>query len=283
MNRAHEKLMDYAQHKTLVFLCGLLLLGLLGIVDYATGSEISFSIFYLLPIVLVGSKVGLATGCVMAVLSAGMWMTADLLAGQHYSHPMIPYWNAGVRLGFFVIIVVMLHVRKKTEAALRDTQGRFASLFEFAPDPLVVVDDAGIMVQANERVSQTFGYSRKELIGTPVEILLAERFRSQRTGQAAYIGHPEGQRLVVASELCGRRRDGSEFPVEIIQSRMDAGGHSTVIVVIRDISSRRQLEEALRRERAGSGHQRCEEQMMALKREINELLNQLARPKRYDV
>jgi len=77
---------------------------LLGIVDHLTGPEISFSIFYLLPISVVAWFVGRKAGIGMSVAGAATWLVADLLSGQTYSHAVIPYWNAIVRLGLFLIV-----------------------------------------------------------------------------------------------------------------------------------------------------------------------------------
>jgi len=77
---------------------------LLGVVDHLTGPEISFSIFYLLPISMAAWFVGRRAGIAMSVAGAASWLIADLLAGRAYSHAVIPYWNATVRLGFFLVV-----------------------------------------------------------------------------------------------------------------------------------------------------------------------------------
>lgn len=97
---------------------------LLGVLDYLTGSEVSFSIFYLLPISLTAWFVGWRVGIAMSVVGAVSWFSADLLAGHIYSTPAIPYWNASVRLGFFLIVTYAL-----TE--LRKSRQRQQELSEF--------------------------------------------------------------------------------------------------------------------------------------------------------
>jgi diguanylate cyclase (GGDEF)-like protein len=80
----------------------------LGIVDHLTGAEVSFSIFYVAPVALVawyGTHQATALTC---ALTASAWLIADLTAGQMYSHPMIPAWNATVRLAFFLLIAQLL-------------------------------------------------------------------------------------------------------------------------------------------------------------------------------
>ena len=91
-----------------VIIIGFLLVVLLGVIDYATGKEISFSIFYLAPIILVAWYAGAAPAILVSFAGAATWFGADWLAGSTYSHFLIPCWNALMRLGFFIIIVFLL-------------------------------------------------------------------------------------------------------------------------------------------------------------------------------
>jgi diguanylate cyclase (GGDEF)-like protein len=86
----------------------LLLVALLGLVDWATGSEISFSIFYLVPVVIATWFVGRPAGIGLSVVCAVVWAAADLAAGSRYTHPLIPIWNALMRGGFFLITTLLL-------------------------------------------------------------------------------------------------------------------------------------------------------------------------------
>jgi hypothetical protein len=76
--------------------------------DYVSGSEVSFSLFYLAPITLMTWWAGRRVGVAVASLSALVWLGADLLSGHRFTHPLIPFWNALVRLGFFLIVVSLL-------------------------------------------------------------------------------------------------------------------------------------------------------------------------------
>jgi diguanylate cyclase (GGDEF)-like protein len=87
----------------------------IGVADILTGSELAFSLFYLIPIVLVTWFSGRNPGLVVSVTSAGMWFVADVLAGQSYTQPVIRYWNAVVRLGFFVVVALLLPALKALE------------------------------------------------------------------------------------------------------------------------------------------------------------------------
>jgi PAS domain S-box-containing protein/diguanylate cyclase (GGDEF)-like protein len=129
--------------------------------------------------------------------------------------------------------------RKKTEA-------RFENLLESTPDPMVIVDDEGRIALVNGRVEQELGYERHELLGQPVEILLPER---QRGGhplfRAQYLADPVSRPMGAGLELFCRRKDGSEFPVDISLSPAREEEGLLVIAAIRDVTERKRLEQEL--------------------------------------
>ena len=93
----------------LLLLLGSLMIAFLGITDYLTGAELSFSIFYLIPISGVTLLAGRGYGIAAALFSAGVWLAADLLGGSDYSHWLTPYWNSAVRTGYFLLHAFLLH------------------------------------------------------------------------------------------------------------------------------------------------------------------------------
>ncbi len=95
---------------------------------------------------------------------------------------------------------------------------------------------------------QLFGYSETELIGNLVEILIPERFRGHHPQhRGAYVAAPSARPMGTGLELYGRRKDGTEFPVDIMLSPVEASGEQSVLTVMRDITERKQAETALRR------------------------------------
>ncbi len=84
------------------------MVALVGTVDYLTGAEISFSIFYLVPVSLAAWAGGLSQGVCISLFSGCAWYVADWLAGHYYTHPLIPVWNAAMRTGMFFIIAALL-------------------------------------------------------------------------------------------------------------------------------------------------------------------------------
>ncbi len=129
-----------------------------------------------------------------------------------------------------------------------DSERLFENLFEFSPDAIVVSDHQGVIVKVNAQVGKFFGYSRDELLGKPIEILIPERFRHTHPGQRReYTSHPRVRAMGGGLELFGLRKDGSEFPVDIMLGPVQGPDGPMVLSVIRDLSDKREAEEALHR------------------------------------
>jgi len=123
-----------------------------------------------------------------------------------------------------------------------------ADLLEALPDAAVAVDLDGTIVQVNSQTRELFGYQRDELMGQKIEMLVPERFRQQhRHHRQVFAATPKTRRMGADLDLYGRRRDGSEFPVEISLSPVATEKGSFVLSAIRDISDRKKIAEELRR------------------------------------
>jgi diguanylate cyclase (GGDEF)-like protein len=94
--------------KAVLYLSAVMLVLALGIVDYFTGFEVSFAFFYLMPVAIAAWTIGRLAGFMLSLASAATWIIANYLAGEHFSNPLIPYWNAVTRLGFFLVVTVLL-------------------------------------------------------------------------------------------------------------------------------------------------------------------------------
>jgi len=122
------------------------------------------------------------------------------------------------------------------------------TILEAIPDAVVAVNQQGIIVHINSQTELLFAYTRDELIGQKIEMLVPERQRPQHHQHREHFHQqPKIRRMGSGLDLCGRRRDGSEFPVEISLSPIAAGEGTVVLSVIRDISDRKRIEEELRR------------------------------------
>jgi formate hydrogenlyase transcriptional activator len=128
------------------------------------------------------------------------------------------------------------------------TRAPFENLFLASPDGIVVTTVDGHISAVNPAVERLFGYTSAELIGSLVEILIPERFRGQHPQRrGAYAAAPSMRPMGTGLELYGRRKDGTEFPVDIMLSPVNGSGEQVILTVIRNITDRKQVETALRR------------------------------------
>ncbi|MDD1627880.1 MAG: PAS domain S-box protein [Methylococcaceae bacterium] len=124
---------------------------------------------------------------------------------------------------------------------------RFRQAVESAPYAIVMVNESGTIEMVNSQTETFFGYSRHELMGQPVEMLVPERFRSAHIGyRQAYLAAPVSRSMGVGRDLYGLRKDGTEFPVEIGLSLIDNNEETIVLSSIVDITQRKEAESALR-------------------------------------
>jgi PAS domain S-box-containing protein len=122
----------------------------------------------------------------------------------------------------------------------------FQGLLESAPDGILIVDSNGLIVLVNTQTEKLFGYRRNELLGKPVEILVPERFRERHVGhRVQYSSNPRTRPMGVCLNLTALHKDGSEFPVEISLSPLETDNGILITSVIRDVTSRRRVEEEL--------------------------------------
>ena len=123
---------------------------------------------------------------------------------------------------------------------------------EAAPNGLVMTDGVGRIVLVNAQVERLFGYERKELLGQPVELLVPQHLRPGHAGQRAqYMSAPLTRSLGTGREVCGRHKDGTEFPIELALNPVDADSFEDapgplILSTIVDLSERRRLEERFR-------------------------------------
>lgn len=125
----------------------------------------------------------------------------------------------------------------------------FLRLLESAPDAMVIVDSVGIVLLVNSRFEELFDWSRKNIIGESIEILIPEQFRSDHESQRTHFFQvPLARPMGTGLELSALRRDGGQFPVEISLSPMPTEDGVLAIAAIRDITERQHQRDLRQRE-----------------------------------
>ncbi len=159
--------------------------------------------------------------------------------------------NIGVQLGEVLR-------RKRTEQALRASEERFRAFAESASDAIVTVDQRGIVVHCNASTERIFGYTCEELLGQPVDLLLAEqRSNGGQGGFHAFVG--EGEHLLGHTiELTGQRKDGAHIPLEMSLASWQTEEGSFLTGILRDITARKAAEVALAEKMEELAHSNAE-------------------------
>ncbi len=140
-----------------------------------------------------------------------------------------------------------LSERKRAEDAVRRSEAQYRALFDSSPDAIVASDQEGGITELNSRAEAVFGYSRAELLGQSVEILVPERFRSGHPKHRhEYSSRARVRPMGAGLELFGRRKDGTEFPADIMLGPVETAEGAVVLSVVRDLTEKRAAEEALR-------------------------------------
>lgn len=154
--------------------------------------------------------------------------TAELLT----THKELEHTNAGI---------IALH------AELKSNEDRRRHIMDAAPVGMLKVDAEGIILLVNTELERLFGYTREEMVGQKIETLMPERFRASHPGhRAGYMAAPGKRAMGAGRELFGRRKDGSEFPVEIGLNPVETPEGRRVIASIIDITERKRAEAAIR-------------------------------------
>src|SRR5262249_317330 len=170
--------------------------------------------------------------------------------GQMVSFSAQPLPDAKGKSGGALLIGRKIFPQKSSEQVAHGEQhaeARFRRLLEAAPDAILEIDSRGRIVLINETAEKMFGYTREELMGLDVETLVPTAMRRGHVAhRGAYTAHPQMRPMGTGLELHAQRKDGSLFPVEISLSPNPGDEGLRVIALVRDISSRKQVEDRLR-------------------------------------
>jgi PAS domain S-box-containing protein len=170
---------------------------------------------------------------------------------RHMQVSYVPDVSNGKVRGFAVLLTDIT-ARLIAEQAHVATEARFRGLLESAPDAMVIIkaDSSGEIVLVNAQAERLFGYTREELLGRGIEVLLPARLRDRHEQhRSGYAADPHARPMGAGLELFGRRKDGSEFPVEVSLGPLQSVEGLLLSSAIRDITDRKRVEDQLRRSR----------------------------------
>ena len=128
-----------------------------------------------------------------------------------------------------------------------DAEEQFRLLFEAAPNGMIVTDHDGVITFVNKQTEKLFGYSREELFGRSVDVLVPERFQGAHPSlRAQFARQPETRAMGAGRDLYGLRKNKTEFPVEIGLNPFHSGDRVLVVASVVDITERKRHEEHIR-------------------------------------
>jgi PAS domain S-box-containing protein len=244
------------------------LLSLSWLVSFLLGGADSFPPhWFYIPILVAAARFGLP-GAVATALAAGI-LAGPLLPADVATNEVQPLADWLGRLGFFTGIGVVMgtitigltsamqreidQTRDASHLALRHSEERTRSILESTNEAVVGMDATGEITDWNHAAEITFGWARTEAVGRDLaDTVIPERYReAHRKGIDRFLTEGEGPILDRRIELEALHRDGHEFPIELVVSAVQAGGSTTFIAFVHDISERREAEEARRASEAG--------------------------------
>jgi PAS domain S-box-containing protein len=203
----------------------------------------SFGAFYLA--VIVSTLVGGAGPGTLATLLCGI-AEAYFFLPPPFSFALASGGTPSLILFFFVaaLDVVLISVMNRAVDALWTQRENVRRAVESAPIGVVAVNAEGMITLVNAATQALFGYSRDELLGRRVELLVPDGLRAKHVSlRSEFAKQPETRAMGAGRDLCGRRKDGSEFPVEIALNPIEREGRRGVLATIVDVTQRKRAEE----------------------------------------
>ena len=189
----------------------------------------------------------LREGVIVGLANSTLLMTRD---GREFpiDDSAAPVKDEAGRVSGAVLVFRDISKRKQAEETLRQSEATLRALLESASDGLVVIGQDSRIVLVNAQTEIMFGYSREELLGQPLEMLLPERLREIHTHhRLVYMAQPRIRPMGRGLDLAGRRKDGSQFPVEISLSYLETDTGLLVMSFITDITQRHQIQQIIER------------------------------------
>jgi len=291
---------------------GVLFVLVLGFLDYLSGPMVSISVLYLIPITLVTWNVGRNSGIVLAVMSALVWLAADLMWPVTHVHAAVPYWNAVMRCGLFLILVLLvsqlrtanerlhqtvaektanlaveLAERKRAEEELRKSEGKFRAIFDNTSDGMFLVElKARKFFLCNATCATMLGYTQEEFLNLDIADIHPREdlpFIYEQIGK--FTKGEQG----IRGDIRFKRKDGSIFVVDLSPALLTIAEKEYLVISFRDITERKRAEDKLRKsyeqlhQFAVHLQSAREEERSRIAREIHDELGQALTGLKFDI
>lgn len=168
-----------------------------------------------------------------------------------------------------------IKIREYTEEALRESEQRFRTIIEAAPDAMILVNAEGNIVLANQQAICLFGYTEHEMLGNKVEMLIPDRYRNHPDFRSNFIKNPVHRKMDINVLFFGKHKDGREIPVEICLNTVQGKEGILVSSSIRDVSDHLKIENELRqaKETAEKANQAKSDFLSRMNHELRTPLN----------
>ncbi len=161
------------------------------------------------------------------------------VSGKWLNYTVLPVYERGGHFVGVMWIIKDIHAQKMLELQLREDEGKFRSLFEEAPMSVLIVDEKGIIIEANKETSTLFGYDAAELMGQSINMLIPERFRAAHNKyQVGYMEHPRPYRMGMGRLTPAVMKSGEEIMVEVSLNSFVSFDKKYATAIIQNVSER---------------------------------------------
>ena len=181
------------------------------------------------------------------------WWPAYRLSAMLRFITAIVSWGTIVAMYKYIPVALSLKTSKDFETELlerKKSETKFIGLLESAPDAMIITNGGGEILMVNAQTERIFGFKRDVIVGRKVEFLIPERFHHKQTDyREGYVENPKVRGMGIGMDLFGKRKDGSEFPVEISLSPMEVIEKEEFMVIsaIRDITKQKEAEAEIKK------------------------------------
>lgn len=240
------KISNLAAVRTLIIGISLIQLAAIYVSDYFIKDATAIPVFYVIPVLTTLFYPGRKITVYISVVATTVLIAGFLNTPQDSIHTLNHLIAiAGLWIGFLFIIIYKNHALSESK-----NKERLKAMFEYATEGILIADKKGEIIMINPIAEKQFGYDPGELVGKQIEVLIPERLTERHVKhREKYVHNPYPRSMGQGMELYARRKNGSEFPVEISLSNFSSEEGAYVIAFVIDITQRKKSEELIRKEK----------------------------------